>query len=463
MTVDPSATSGTDGHAGPVVLPLVDGPLQPRHTLASTTHTLLSFTALCLRIPFHLVWHYILYRRKSPYVQDLGRWWFHEPAVMLFRMLFSRTYIRPSRPFFRVALPSKYVGKMEDVAGTRGTWVLPPGTKGERKDDDLVMLWSTAAGGGFIIDTGVACQDFHVALAKDMENRGVRFSIFMVDYRELASSPLYLAPENIYPSQPIECLAAYHYLVNDLDIPPSKICFAGDSAGGNLVMSVLLHLARPNPAFALPKSVMLFSPFIDFLSRRPSRIPPYPRDYTDSGGVFHGVLHYLGLTAPFPPELAGWRHPPYWDLLSFFSGENSAEHPPEEVRVEKLRERVEEAEGGKRGLGLLANPYVSPSTEVVTDRSWYREALPGKGQTFVSWGGKEIFADDIEDFANVLDEAGVAPHKLVKPLGTHDWPLFDTMLPITARDRLGGEQSQSGYAVRKISEWLVERVKEKKE
>lgn len=56
--------------------------------------------------------------------------------------------------------------------------------------------------------------------------RKIQFSIFLLDYE--------LAPESFYPSQLIETLAGYSYLVNHLNIKPSRICLSGDSAGGNL-------------------------------------------------------------------------------------------------------------------------------------------------------------------------------------------------------------------------------------
>lgn len=59
----------------------------------------------------------------------------------------------------------------------------------------------------------------------------------------------------VYPSQLIELLAGYHYLVNTCGISEDKICISGDSAGGNLVAAFLLHLARPNPAIRVPSSL----------------------------------------------------------------------------------------------------------------------------------------------------------------------------------------------------------------
>ncbi|GAA6028713.1 hypothetical protein JCM8097_007358 [Rhodosporidiobolus ruineniae] len=463
MSDSDASSVKTKAEDQPVVLDLVDGPYRPTSSLASKAHTTISVTALLFRLPFHLLWHYIFYRLWSPYVQDLGRSWVTEAVAQVTRLAIMRLSLTSSRYFYTLSAtkPNEWLGETLSIAGTRGKWIAPPGTEGKRAEDDLVMLF--IHGGAFVLDMSPSC-DFQLLLSKEMHARGVKFSIFMHDYQ--------LAPEKLYPSQLIECLAAYHYLVNELGISPAKICLAGDSAGGNLVTSLLLHLARPNPKIYVPKalgptperpgSVMLISPWIDLLSRRLSRTPSYISDYIEHGGVFNGALCYVGAVRPYPPEVAGRRDAPSWRPLDILFDRDPADGPPEEVTVEKLRPKVEEAEKEGKGLALLASPYVNPSTEVVTDRSWYKEALPGNGKTFVSWGGKEIFADDIADFVSVLDEAGVAPYKLVKPLGPHDWPILDAFLPIAAQDRLGGEQSKPGYAIGAVADWLVERAKEVK-
>lgn len=108
-----------------------------------------------------------------------------------------------------------------DVKGTRGHWIAPPNTV--RAEDDIVLYF--LHGGAFILDTGGSCQIYFLALAKRLAALGLQASIFCLDYQ--------LAPEYKYPSQLIESLAGYQYLVNDLGIPASKICMSGDSAGGN--------------------------------------------------------------------------------------------------------------------------------------------------------------------------------------------------------------------------------------
>lgn len=40
------------------------------------------------------------------------------------------------------------------------------------------------------------------------------------------------------------------------------------------------------------------------------------------------------------------------------------------------------------------------------DPTWWEEALP-KGRTMVTWGGKEIFADDVVELVEMLDEVSL--------------------------------------------------------
>ncbi|GAA5972066.1 hypothetical protein JCM11641_002482 [Rhodosporidiobolus odoratus] len=444
----------------PTTLDLVNGPYNHTHTLASTLHAFLSTTALFIRIPFHLLYHYVLTRFRSPLVQELGRPAYHEAAVQVVRHLFLKSYLAPGRLSFSLGLPSKWVKKVK-VAGTKGSWIAPPGTEGKRAEDELVLLW--IHGGGFFHDTTGACQFFFLQLAKAV-NKTTRCSIFCIDYQ--------LAPEKIYPSQLIEICAAYHHLVNELGIPEERICVGGDSAGGNLATAFLLHLARPNPRIVVPKSLgplprkpgsaFIVSPFINLVSHAPSRRPAFPVDFIDSGGVFNGSLSYVGAVHPYPPEVQAWSRTasPSWSPLRwFFNAESAA---PEPKGVLDLGLSAKEAEEAEKGLRLLSSPYVNPNPEVVKDLSWYKQAIPDEGRTLLTWGGKEIFADDISAFSDALKKVGVAPQEFVKPLGIHDWVIFDTFVPGSAKDKNGGEQAKGDYAIRQVTEFVVARAKEVK-
>lgn len=60
-----------------------------------------------------------------------------------------------------------------------------------------------------------------------------------------------LAPGAAYPTQLTQAVAALRYIVNNTGRKPSQVLIGGDSAGGNLVMGVLSHLAHVHPA--IPK------------------------------------------------------------------------------------------------------------------------------------------------------------------------------------------------------------------
>ncbi|KAJ8293800.1 Esterase [Rhodotorula toruloides] len=435
-------------------LQLVQGPHRPRHTIASTLHIVLSTTAVLLRIPFHLLYHYVFIRHRSPFVQDLGRSPFVEAGHILVRHLFLHCYLPPSRPVFRLGFPSKWV-KDVDFAGVRASWIAPP-DRPDRTEDEIVLFWLN--GGGFVHDVGGMSRLAYVKLAKMVNKRDVKFSIFHLHYR--------LAPEYIYPSQLIETLAAYKYLVNVVGIPESKICIRGDSAGANLVTAFLLHLARPNPRIqvevfdqipAKPASALLITPFIDLVSTAPSRSPALHTDIIDDGGVFHGALSYVGATHALPADLEGWKYAPSWNPLDWFAGRPSCDSPPPAFVEAVLA--VDKPEEEREGTELFGSPYVNPNPRVVKDLSWYKEALPGNGRTLVSWGGQEIFADDIVTFVEALRQAGVNPSELVKPLASHDWALFDAIVPFASRDKNGGEQARPDWGLGKIADFLAAQVK----
>ncbi|GAA5855193.1 hypothetical protein JCM9279_007586 [Rhodotorula babjevae] len=441
---------------------LVQGPVVERHSLGSTLHALLSTTALLLRLPFHLIYHFVLFRSTSPIVQELGRSPLAETAAVLVRHIFLHLGVAPGRALFSLGmgLPSSWVTRA-DAGGVKAYWVAPPSSGGSsKKSDDLVLYW--IHGGAFTHDTAATCEPAFVALTKLLNARGVKFSIFHLDYS--------LAPEHIYPTQQRQILAGYRYLVDELGVPERRICIGGDSAGGNLVAGFLLHLARPSKRIqppedlrATPKqpsSALFVSPFIDLLSYNASRAPAYPVDFIDDGGVFHGSLRYVGAVEPYPPQLATWRRAPSWNPLRWIGNGTAADPPPRAlVDLTVSAAQADEAVG----LALLASPYVNPHVGTVKDLAWYKAALPGNGKTLVTWGGKEIFSDDIELWVDALKKAGVAPSELFKPLAVHDWPLFDAIVPTNSRDKNGGEQSRWDYGVGEIAKFLEARARKAKQ
>ncbi|MDO9085219.1 MAG: alpha/beta hydrolase [Anaerolineaceae bacterium] len=69
-----------------------------------------------------------------------------------------------------------------------------------------------------------------------------------------------LAPENPFPAALEDALNAYHWLLSE-GIDPSRICIAGDSAGGGLAIATLLALREKD--MPLLAGVLCFSPWFD--------------------------------------------------------------------------------------------------------------------------------------------------------------------------------------------------------
>lgn len=126
------------------------------------------------------------------------------------------------------------------AGGVDGEWISPANAP----QDKAVLYFH---GGGFRIGSVNSHRDLmaQIALAS-----GCR--VLAINYR--------LAPEHRFPAALDDALAAYHWMLGR-GLEPGQIAFAGDSAGGNLVLSAMLALReRKRP---LPVSAVLMSPWTD--------------------------------------------------------------------------------------------------------------------------------------------------------------------------------------------------------
>src|SRR5450755_675364 len=102
-------------------------------------------------------------------------------------------------------------------------------------------------GGVYVIGDAFLAAD----LASQVGRR-TQAKVISVDYR--------LAPEHPYPAAVDDALAAYEALLHD-GIAPSDIAFAGESAGGGLVIATLVN-ARDH-GLPLPAAAFAMSPYVD--------------------------------------------------------------------------------------------------------------------------------------------------------------------------------------------------------
>ncbi len=121
----------------------------------------------------------------------------------------------------------------------RGEWVLPD------KHEQGVILY--LHGGGYVACSPKTHRPITAALAR---LSGCR--VFSLDYR--------LAPEHRYPAALDDAVAAYQWLLAQ-NLPAHTISLAGDSAGGGLVLGLLLR-AR-DAGLPLPACAVCFSAWTD--------------------------------------------------------------------------------------------------------------------------------------------------------------------------------------------------------
>ncbi|OEH74248.1 alpha beta hydrolase fold domain-containing protein [Cyclospora cayetanensis] len=86
-----------------------------------------------------------------------------------------------------------------------------------------------------------------------------------------------LAPECPWPGQLQDALSFYRYLIEEEGIDPSSIVVAGDSAGGNLAVTLIMQLIQHNRTvgeggipIGLPRALVLLSPWLDLTQSGPS-------------------------------------------------------------------------------------------------------------------------------------------------------------------------------------------------
>ncbi|MFZ0004554.1 MAG: alpha/beta hydrolase [Methanoregula sp.] len=157
----------------------------------------------------------------------------------------------------------------------RGVWCSVPGAI-----QDRTLLFFH--GGFFSVGSTADHLGFCAELAKSAQAR-----VFSVDYR--------LAPEHPFPAQLEDVMAAYRYLTSH-SVPPHKIIPIGISAGGNLVLELLLSL-RDN-RLLMPPAAICMSPMVDLAFGGGSVIENQNKDWLTPARLATIRTHYLAGTDP---------------------------------------------------------------------------------------------------------------------------------------------------------------------
>jgi acetyl esterase/lipase len=150
-----------------------------------------------------------------------------------------------------------------------------------------VMMW--LHGGGYNAGSCVTHRDFAARLSA-----GVRMPVLVVEYR--------LAPEHPFPEGLADALSVYRWLL-DNGYASQRVFVGGDSAGGGLLLSLLLMLKEEG--VPMPAGAVFLSAWIDLALRGESMGSRMPFDPTVSEeGLRKAAALYIGERDPDDPLLA---------------------------------------------------------------------------------------------------------------------------------------------------------------
>ena len=188
-----------------------------------------------------------------------------------------------------------------------------------------------------------------------------------------------LVPDSVWPTQVTQVKRGYHYVSSLVGGDCGRICVSGDSAGGTLVLSLLLKLSfgsRPSNFSPNPGYAVLLSPWVTLHSEYNRNTAS---DYLDADALHKYACQYAG--------------------------------------------------------NQLYNPEVSPGC--CNNMSWWKGASPQRG-LHINYGSEEVFAPEIARLFKRLRKAGVKVSVNEEPGMIHAWKIARLFLGATLRERLRG-------------------------
>jgi acetyl esterase/lipase len=193
----------------------------------------------------------------------------------------------------REPLQPEWRGEAVDADGVEAEWSwLEP----ERSADGPVIL--VFHGGGFIVCDVPSYRRLSSRVAAAAGGRALT-----IEYRR--------APEHPFPAAVEDCATAYGWVLSQ-GVDPSRVAFFGDSAGGNLCISVAL-LARDR-GLPMPAVIVPISPAPDLTFAAPSNVTNRDKDpFSRIDNRERMLDYYLRGADPMHPLAS----PLYGDLRGF--------------------------------------------------------------------------------------------------------------------------------------------------
>ena len=179
--------------------------------------------------------------------------------------------------------------KEEIINDIKCEWIIPD----EANKEKVIMY---VHGGGYVSGS---CNDHRGFVSKFAKSCGV--INFIYEYR--------LAPENPFPAALEDSIKVYQALLS-MGRRPENIIIAGESAGGGLVLAILLALK--NNKIALPAAAVAISPWTDLTCSGSSYSTKNKVSVAPLNSWFVFAKHYLGnndaknpLISPLFGDLSG--------------------------------------------------------------------------------------------------------------------------------------------------------------
>lgn len=200
-----------------------------------------------------------------------------------------------------------------DLDGMYAEWIRPDRPHNKRR----VILY--CHGGGYTTGSAAYSRSITHKLSQSTS-----MDLFCFNYR--------LAPEAVYPAQLDDALKAWDYLML-LGYGAKDVILIGDSAGGNLALSLTLKLKETGRI--LPGAMVLFSPWTDMTlsgksySSKKKLDPVLTREY-----IIQCVSRYIYGQDSIPKKLPDDKEYPAADsaLVSPLFGDHS-DFPPVYIQV----------------------------------------------------------------------------------------------------------------------------------
>lgn len=280
-----------------------------------------SYTAV--RLPFWLLYFIPKRFRQHP---D----WTYQQALMnriVRAILYHSSYVEVCTPirldekegFVRInpASDQFYRGLLDNPkirpTVTGGTWYPKNPCPVEEGGEQTTTVILHFHGGAYVMGEG---RPADVKFSARMLTEQINSSVVLFPSYRLSSNQ-----DCAFPAALQDAITAYQHLLGQ-GISPKRIVISGDSAGGNLAVSLLRYIGDGKANLPCPSAALLFSPWLDLKSARddPAKLcrnKNYKTDYLPGNFTSWGAVTYI----PEPPESESWdaaianKHDPYFSPL----------------------------------------------------------------------------------------------------------------------------------------------------